>query len=428
MTTGRLGTARSLLAEALEALDEAAGAGAADEDLLAILPLCEAATRRLDRASIAAVAELEQRAVFADRGYRNPAAALADLLTVDRPEGRRRTLAAEHVLPRTGLCGTALPPKLPATAERFADGRIGLRHVDVIVTVLTSHAARRVDPARLAAAEVEIAEHACAYHPGELRVWATRLIDALDEDGPEPDDAPPPQLNTLKLVANRSGSGGTLTGRFDDAALFDAVATALDALAAPRDGTDDRSPHERRAEALAEICAHTLERGTLVPETGGRRPVINVLIGLEDLERRARGALLDFGGRTTPETLRMLCCDAGVVPVVMNGRGQPLDVGRMKRTIPDGLRRAVTVRDRGCAHPGCDRPPAWCEVHHILAWEFDGETELDNSVMLCKIHHRQIHHAGWTVRIRDGLPEFVPPRWIDPQQLPRRQPRLPHVA
>ena len=52
----------------------------------------------------------------------------------------------------------------------------------------------------------------------------------------------------------------------------------------------------------------------------------------------------------------MLCCDAAVVPIVMNGQGQPLDVGRITRTIPDGLRRAVAARDRGCAHPGCGRP------------------------------------------------------------------------
>ena len=68
----------------------------------------------------------------------------------------------------------------------------------------------------------------------------------------------------------------------------------------------------------------------------------------------------------------MLACDAGVVPIVMNGAGQPLDVGRIKRTIPDGLRRAVTARDRGCAHPGCGRPPSWCEIHHVTPWEQGG--------------------------------------------------------
>jgi 5-methylcytosine-specific restriction protein A len=146
-----------------------------------------------------------------------------------------------------------------------------------------------------------------------------------------------------------------------------------------------------------------------------------VLVRLDDLENRARAAVLDFAGTTSPEALRMLCCDAAVIPVVLGGNGQPLDVGRATRTIPDGLRRAVAARDRGCAHPGCDRPPAWCEVHHIMEWENGGTTELCNLAMLCRVHHRLIHFSGWIVRIRDGLPEFIPPRWIDPSQTPRRK-------
>ena len=109
-----------------------------------------------------------------------------------------------------------------------------------------------------------------------------------------------------------------------------------------------------------------------VPKCGGHRPHVNVLIRLEDLENRARAGCLDFGGPVAPQALRMLCCDARVVPIVMNGQGQPLDVGRVTRTIPDGLRRAVAARDRGCAHPGCGRPVSWCEVHHATAWEHGG--------------------------------------------------------
>lgn len=164
-----------------------------------------------------------------------------------------------------------------------------------------------------------------------------------------------------------------------------------------------------------------------MPEAGGHRPHLNVLVRLDDLENRCRAACLDFGGALTPESLRMLACDARVTPIVLDGAGQPLDVGLAKRTIPDGLRRAVAARDHGCAHPGCDRPPSWCEVHHIREWANGGETALHNLVMLCRVHHRQLHHTEWLVRIRDGLPEFVPPAWIDPSRTPRRQP-LPHLG
>ena len=117
-----------------------------------------------------------------------------------------------------------------------------------------------------------------------------------------------------------------------------------------------------------------------------------------------------------------------VVPVVLNGAGQPLDVGRRTRVIPEGLRRAVAARDRGCAHPGCDRTPSWCEIHHVTPWEHGGETKLANLVMLCRIHHREMHSSEWIVRIApDGLPEFFPPTWIDPQQRARRKP-LPYLT
>ncbi|WP_433508349.1 HNH endonuclease signature motif containing protein [Pseudonocardia halophobica] len=83
----------------------------------------------------------------------------------------------------------------------------------------------------------------------------------------------------------------------------------------------------------------------------------------------------------------------------------------------------MTARDGGCAHPGCDRPPSWCEIHHLLPWEHGGPTALGNLLMLCKAHHRQIHSTDWVVRLRDGIPEFIPPAWIDPEQRPRSRPR-----
>jgi 5-methylcytosine-specific restriction protein A len=100
---------------------------------------------------------------------------------------------------------------------------------------------------------------------------------------------------------------------------------------------------------LAEACGWVLDHAdtTALPSCGGRRPQVNVVIGLADLERRARGACLDFGGTLSPASLRMLACDATVIPVVLGGTGQPLDVGRATRTIPDGVRRAVAVRDGG---------------------------------------------------------------------------------
>lgn len=420
MTESPLADAHHLSSEAIDALFAAAGSGASEDELLSVVTICESLNRRLDQLTVSAIAELSRRGTFAERGYRTAAGALSDLVGWDRSESRRRVTAAEQVCPRIGLDGTVLPAQLAATAEVFAAGECGLRHVEVIAKVLDTPAAGRISPEAWAGVEAELADKAPLYTPHELQTHGTALVELLDQDGPEPDDRDPEPVNELHLNRRSDGDGGILKGTFEDAALFDAIAAAIDAQAKPRTADDNRSAPQRQAEALAEVCGYVLDHGDL-PETGGKRPHLNVLIRLEDLEARCRSAMLDFGGGLRPESLRMLACDCAVVPIVMDGRGQPLDVGRITRTIPDGLRRAVAARDLGCAHPGCNRPPSWCEVHHVRAWEDGGETKLSNCVMLCKIHHRLLHHSEWLVRIRDGLPEFIPPTWIDLERRPRRR-------
>ncbi len=420
MPASPVATAHRLLTEAIDTLSAAADAGPTDAELLSMLTVCEGLTRQLDRLTLETISTLQRRGTFTERGYKSTAGALADLLGWELFEARRRVHAAEHVCPRTALDGTRLPPRLPATAAAFTAGHTRLRHVEVIAKLLDSPAAHRLSPAIWAGAEATLADKATDYTPTELQSWGTELIEKLDADGPEPDEKPPAPINELRLLPHRGRPGGTLKARFDNADLYDAIATLIDTMAAPRTKDDQRTAPQRQAEALAEACSHVLDHGN-IPHSGGHRPHLNVIISLDDLEGRAHTAMLHFGGRLSPEALRLLACDASVIPIVMNGAGQPLDVGRARRTIPDGLRRAIAARDRGCAR--CGRPPSWCEIHHIIPWEIGGETELGNCVMLCKTCHRLMHFTEWLVRIHDGLPEFIPPAWIDPDRHPRRRPQ-----
>jgi Domain of unknown function (DUF222) len=242
MPTPRVAAARSLLREAIDALGEMAGSGD-DEERLSVLALCEVATRRLDQTVVTAVAGLERDGAFTERGYSSPARALVDLLGWEGREARRRVVAAEEVTPRVGLDGAALPPRLAATAAVFATGRASLRHVDVIARVLDSASARRLTPEQWAGAEKQLAAKAELYTPTELQAWGTALVEALDQDGAEPDDRPPAQVNELHLTRLGTG-GGKLKGRFDDAAMFDAIASdrRQGEAAHPR-----RRPQRRRA-------------------------------------------------------------------------------------------------------------------------------------------------------------------------------------
>jgi hypothetical protein len=169
-----------------------------------------------------------------------------------------------------------------------------------------------------------------------------------------------------------------------------------------------------------EICRLALNTGKL-PENGGDRPQVTVTINFDNLRDQIGAATLDTGERLTPAQARRLACDAQLLPAVLGTHGQVLDLGQSRRLITGALRRALVLRDGGCAFPGCDRPPRWTEGHHIQPWSNGGATSLDNSVLLCGPHHRVIHHSTWQVRLGpDQQPEFIPPGHVDLEQRPRR--------
>ena len=73
----------------------------------------------------------------------------------------------------------------------------------------------------------------------------------------------------------------------------------------------------------------------------------------------------------------------------------PLDIG-YSDSIPASIRRAVQLRDRGCAWPRCGRPAAWCDVHHLQHKADGGKTAVSDCVLLCQFHHDVcIHRRGW---------------------------------
>jgi Domain of unknown function (DUF222)/HNH endonuclease len=185
-------------------------------------------------------------------------------------------------------------------------------------------------------------------------------------------------------------------------------------------GQDLRSPGQRRADALVEVCRLVLACDQL-PDNGGSRPQLAVTVNFDVLRRQLGVASLDTGEQLSPATARRLACDAMIIPAVFATTGEVLDLGRRRRLFTGAIRQALVLRDRGCAFPHCDRPPRWTDGHHIVSWVDGGATDLSNGVLLCEHHHRLIHHSPWQVRIRaDGLPEFIPPVYVDPLQRPQR--------
>ncbi|MCD2194887.1 HNH endonuclease [Actinomycetospora endophytica] len=147
------------------------------------------------------------------------------------------------------------------------------------------------------------------------------------------------------------------------------------------------------------------------------RATLSVTIPLEWL-REQRGHMLIDDAPADVAAARRLACDAKIIPAVLGSRGEPLDIGRAAYAVPPAIWRALLLRDRGCAHPGCRRRASRTHAHHIWHWIDDGPTSLENTVLLCRYHHQLVHHGDWQITTIDGRPWFTPPRWVDPERQP----------
>ena len=171
------------------------------------------------------------------------------------------------------------------------------------------------------------------------------------------------------------------------------VITALRSMVEPGnlDTSDPRSPAQRRADALVDLCADHLAHGD-TPVSGGVRPHLTLSLRPKTLAGIAPGMLGDEVV-LTPEAARRVACDATVTEITTDGT-TVLDVGRATRTIPAAIRRALVARDGGCTEPGCGRPDRWCDAHHIVHWADGGPTSLENLTLLCRRHHRMRHEGA----------------------------------
>jgi hypothetical protein len=144
--------------------------------------------------------------------------------------------------------------------------------------------------------------------------------------------------------------------------------------------------------------------------SGSDRQQIVVHVDVETLTHSHAGRCeLQHGPSLAAETARRLACDASVVKILENEKGEPLSVGRRTRTIPPGIRRALNARDRGCRFPGCSFK-RYLDGHHVKHWAHGGETSLANLVTLCRFHHRLVHEGRVAVqKLDDGAFRFVRP-------------------
>jgi len=316
-----------------------------------------------------------------------------------------------------------LADRLPATAKALSTGDITFEHARVLN--------RAVTPARVALAQTDYAGGmaqaeddlltvAILANPETTHRAAQSWAHTLDPQAEAITQAQ--QHEARELYLDRTFDGMLSVNGPLDREAGDTLLTAIGALSTPRAAglgalggdTDQRTSPQRRADALTELCQQVLSAGDL-PEVAGERPHLNVTVSLESLEQRAGAPAAQLGhtGPVVAETARRLACDASISRIITDGPSQVLDVGRRTRTISPALRRALVVRDAGCVHPSCDRPPSWCEGHHLEHWVDGGTTDLANLILLCRRHHRAQHEGGRALQHRADQGKADRPGYLD---------------
>src|ERR1700712_5062137 len=383
----------------------------------------ETLARTVYAAQVHQAGEIELQEIAKQRSCSSTPALLRQAFVISQGDAKARVAAAGQILPRPMMTGGEAPPILPELAEAIDCGAVGPEHVKIIVETMA-----KVPPKATAEArdlcEATLVDTAIDCDPNYLGNAAQRILDKVDPDG-ELDDTTPASKMELHFGTRSTRTGLTpIKGHLDDYGV-EVVRKAIDGLSAPKpeaDGTmDPRPAANRRAHGLVAALRLALD-AAVCPIQGGERPHITITMAWDPITGLISNAGYDSGAMISPAQARKFLCDAKIIPMILGAKSEVLDVGRASRSFPAHIRRAIVARDKGCIFPGCDRPPDWCDAHHIQFWEKDfGRTCYINGCLLCHHHHTEIHKEEWLIRMAaDGIPELIPPRWIDPQQRPRR--------
>jgi hypothetical protein len=293
--------------------------------------------------------------------------------------------------------------ELPQTEAALTNAEIGYQHVAHI-----ARTAEAVGSDTVRDAEEILLDAAKQMGPGTFRLVTWHLRHAVDPDGALREANELHERRFLHISESMDGLY-YLDGLLD-AEGGAILRTVIDALSKPT-SADDRTAKQRRADALVEIAQQTLDRGE-VPQVGGQRPHLTITATTETLAGLVGnpGADLGWGLPVPSETLRRLACDASMRLAVRDADGTVLELSEARRTISPSLRRAAAMRDKRCRFPGCDRPVEWTEGHHVWFASDGGPTNLPNTMLLCKFHHRLGHEGGWTIVWgEDGEAVAIPP-------------------
>jgi hypothetical protein len=316
--------------------------------------------------------ELTARQAWRTSGAASPAAYLAEQANVPRGQA-----AAEIKL------GEAMA-KSDTLAGAVGSGQLGMSQASAVADVACRPEFERAIDG--------LVDDVASQSPRDARRTVDRFKARHDPAGDQRDAEALFARRSLRLGSrgDRMGTGEWLLDPESQAV----VRSTIEHLARQDrlDGTL-RTAEQRAADALVALC-----KAYNAGQVGGGRevPKVLVLVDYDTVVGRAheRGVMAT-GDTMTAEAVRRICCDAELHRLVTRGPSCPLDLGAATRVISDSQYLALLARDRGCRFPGCERPPSWCEGHHIVPWQQRQRTNLDDVVLLCRYHHHLVHEGSW---------------------------------
>jgi len=334
--------------------------------------------------------------VVADAGATSAPIWLANLTVATRRDARRQTHLADALTTRTHL------------HEAMSHGRLRVEQAHAITRALEA-LPDDLDPALVEKAERHLVDEARLHDADRLTVLGRHLLEVVAPEIGEAhaakqlEDEERRATQKARLSLTDDGHGST-HGRFSIPTLHAAMfRKALQALIAPERAEVRRPAPARMGQAFCDLLERLADHH--LPSHGGGGATVVVMMSLETLLGRGHGglaeAVLDTGDHISAATARRLACEHGLVPAVLGGRSQILDLGRRRRIYTRAQRVAMAVRDRHCTAEGCTTAPGFCHAHHDRPWSRGGRTDLADGRLLCPTHHRMIHDPQYEIRVSE---------------------------
>jgi hypothetical protein len=334
----------------------------------------------------------------------------------------------------TGVVSVPAQPWLAPVTEALADHSISVESADAIRVGLGGPNSA-ITEQQLVKAARELCEAGRTVDPDALAVAARQFRDELDLDGVALREEERRAKRSLRLFVQPDGT--TKLVWIMDPETAAVVREIYDRATSPKRGgvrfvdpaqkalaehivEDDRTPDQLASDAFEQL----LKLGTATDPDfilGSGAPVIRVTTTRRAVETGVGLARIE--GQTAPISMRSLdriACSGIVNTIVFDENLQALDLGREQRLFSPKQREVLAVKWGGCAAPGCDRPPSWCEAHHIVFWARDhGKTNIADGILLCKHHHLLFHNNGWEIE-RNAQHQYwlIPPKSHHPEQTP----------